>query len=102
MIQYRIPTAQSPAVIRSVPKPVTVASVCESSEMGRFTVLALDVGFGIPADTEVNRAIDRLNDLISREQSKRGHHSYDMNQHIALAQHRRTLVEAVEKQGIAA
>jgi hypothetical protein len=74
-------------------RPVTVEAICLKLDKGWHTQGVLEHAFGIPRDTEINRAISRLNDLIEREGKKRDakHWSYDPNRLIALRQHHNAL-----------
>lgn len=78
--------------------PVTVADVCRLYDGGKHTKNVLDVVFGIPAETEIHRALKRLETLVERERSKgvQDHWSYDPNKHLALMMHANQLTKAMK------
>lgn len=77
--------------------PVTVDDICALIHQGRHTRRALNIGFDIPPETEINRALRRIDHKIEvqkhhRQRASQGKsHGYDNNALIALVQCRQAL-----------
>lgn len=77
-------------------EPVTVDDICALIHQGRHTRRALDC-FEIPPETEINRALRRIDHKIDvqkhhRQRASQGKtNSYDSNELIALVQCRQAL-----------
>ncbi|NTS31307.1 hypothetical protein HQ945_08565 [Phyllobacterium sp. BT25] len=85
-------------VVKSV-RSVTVEDICSDMPMGRHVKKALEFGYNIPPETEINHAIRWLDRLIQSQVSLRQAKSwaYDSNRLIGLVQNKRSLEEALER-----
>lgn len=81
--------------------PVTVAEVTMRYVGGSHTRNVLENIFDIPADTEIHRAIRRLETLANSERiaRERLHYSFDPNRLLALLMQKNALEKALEMGG---
>lgn len=81
------------AIATPVSPTVTVEDICALIHQGKHTRRSLACVFDIPADTEINRALRRIDHLISGQVSFRQskHWAFDSNRLIALVQCRDAL-----------
>lgn len=64
----------------------TVKDICATLENGRHVQNALHFAFDIPPETEINRAIRRLDEKIRLETALEYHWSYSHNLNVAMRQ----------------
>ena len=89
------------SVLSEALHPVTVAEVTLRYVGGSHTRNVLENLFDIPADTEIHRAIRRLETLANSERlaRERLHYSFDANRLLALLMQKNALEKALEMGG---